>query len=112
MTRKRRIIYHGHYFEGFIMSLPEKPRNKIAETIKHMQDFQRVSTNNLKHIEGTYGLYEIRVKLGSDCWRIFCFFSKQNALVILNGFQKKTNKTPKSEIKKALKLKYEYERRG
>lgn len=63
----------------------------------------------LKHIEGKEGLYEIRVQLGSDIFRIFCFFDEEKLVVLANGFKKKTRKTPKSEIEKALKIKEEYE---
>jgi phage-related protein len=58
---------------------------------------------------GTEGLYEIRVKQGSDIFRIFCFFDEGKLIVLANGFQKKTQKTPKSEIEKAVKIKKEYE---
>ncbi len=60
-------------------------------------------------MEGTDGLYEIRVQQGSDIFRIFCFFDDGKLIVLANGFQKKTQKTPKSEIEKALKIKKEYE---
>jgi len=63
----------------------------------------------LKHLESTDGLYEIRVQLGSDIFRIFCFFDEGKLIVLVNGFQKKTQKTPKAEIEKALKIKREYE---
>ncbi len=63
----------------------------------------------LKHLEGTDGLFEIRVQQGSDIFRIFCFFHEGNLVVLANGFQKKTQKTPKQEIEKALKIKQEYE---
>lgn len=63
----------------------------------------------MKHIENTNGLYEIRVQLGSNIFRIFCFFDKGRLVVLTNGFQKKTQKTPKKEIDLALKIKAEYE---
>ena len=63
----------------------------------------------LKHLEGTDGLYEIRVQLASDIFRIFCFFDEGKLVVLANGFQKKTQKTPSQEITKALKIKEEYE---
>ena len=69
----------------------------------------KVSKDYLKHIEGTDGLYEIRVQQGRDIFRIFCFFDEGKLVVLANGFQKKTQKTPKSEIEKALKIKQEYE---
>ena len=54
-------------------------------------------------------LFEIRIQQGGDIFRIFCFFDKGQLIVLANGFQKKTQKTPKSEIEKALKIKKEYE---
>ena len=63
----------------------------------------------MKHLEGTNGLYEIRVQQGSDIFRIFCFFDEGKLIVLANGFQKKTQQTPKLEIEKALKIKKEYE---
>lgn len=60
------------------------------------------------HLTGTDGLFEIRIKLGSNIYRVFCFFDKGNLVVLLSGFQKKTQKTPKKEIKKAERLKQEY----
>lgn len=58
---------------------------------------------------GTDGLYEVKVELGSNIFRIFAFFDKGNLVVLGNGFQKKTQKTPKKELEKALKIKSEYE---
>ena len=54
------------------------------------------------------GLYEARIKLGSDIWRVFCFFDKVKLVILLNGFTKKTQKTPKKEIDKAVRLMKEY----
>lgn len=58
---------------------------------------------------GTDGLYEVRVELGSNIFRIFAFFDKGNLVILGNGFQKKTQKTRKTEIERALKIKAEYE---
>jgi len=70
-----------------------------------VEDLERVPETYLKHLENTEGLYEIRVQLGSDIFRIFCFFDKGQLVVLANGFQKKTQKTPKKEIELALKIK-------
>ena len=59
-------------------------------------------------MEGTNGLYEARIQLASNIWRVFCFFDHGKLLVLLNGFQKKTQKTPKNEIDKALRLMKQY----
>jgi len=62
----------------------------------------------LKLISGTNGLYEARIQLGTDVWRVFCFFDKGKLVILLNGFQKKKQKTPKNEIEKAIILMKEY----
>jgi phage-related protein len=64
----------------------------------------RVPSNYIKLISGTKGLYEARVQLENNIWRIFCFFDEGNLVILLNGFTKKTQRTPKSEIEKAKKL--------
>jgi len=61
-----------------------------------------------KHLEGTDGLFEIRIKVGSDIFRILCFLDEGNLIILLNGFQKKRDKTPKNEIEKAERLKVKY----
>ena len=63
----------------------------------------------LKHLTGTDGIYEVRVQSGSDIFRILCFFDDDKLIVLANGFQKKTQKTPKEEIKRAIKIKAEYD---
>jgi phage-related protein len=68
----------------------------------------RVPEKFLKHIEGQKGLYEIRIEVGSNIFRIFCCFDKGKLVVLFNGFHKKTQKTPKQEIQLALKLMTEY----
>ena len=82
---------------------------KIMWTFDLIEDLKRVPETYLKHIENTGGLYEIRVQSGSDIFRFFCFFDKGQLVVLINGFQKKTQKTPKKEIELALKIKIEYE---
>jgi phage-related protein len=69
---------------------------------------ERIPEQYFKHIEGTEGLYEIRIKSGKESYRIFCFFEENNLVVIGHGFQKKSQKTPAKELKKALKIKKEY----
>jgi phage-related protein len=57
-------------------------------------------------IDNKYSHMKIRV--GSDIYRIFCFFDKGNLIILLNGFQKKSERTPKNEIEKANRLKRKY----
>ena len=81
---------------------------RILWTIRLIRDIQFVPQTYLKHLEGTDGLYEIRISSGSNIFRIFCFFDEGQLVILLNGFQKKTQKTPKSEIERAEKLKTKY----
>jgi phage-related protein len=77
--------------------------------LRNAQRFYTAIENYLKHIESNKGLYEIRVKSGREIFRIFCFFDKGKLIIITSGFQKKTQKTPKNEILKALKIMEEYQ---
>jgi len=73
-----------------------------------VRSLRMVPEKFFKHIEGTEGLFEIRIKSGSDIFRIFCFFDEGNLVILLNGFQKKSDKTPRNEIEKAERLKQKY----
>lgn len=105
----RQIFLYKDYFADFYKKQKQKVKEKILWTFRLIETMPQVPVEYLKHIEGTEGLYEIRIQLGSDIFRIFCFFDKGNLIVLANGFQKKTRKTPKQEIAKALKIKEEYE---
>lgn len=74
-----------------------------------IQVAQKVPEKYFKHLTGTKGLYEVRVEVESNIYRIFSFFDKGNVVVLGNGFQKKSQKTPKQEIKLALKIMKEYQ---
>lgn len=108
MERVRTIVAYKHYFEDFLKSLPEKVQNKVYKILEVVEFQQQIPTRYIKHIEETDGLYETRFLLGSNIWRVFCFFDKGRLVILLNGFQKKSQKTPKNEIELALKLKKEY----
>lgn len=108
-NKKRTIIFYKDYFEEFFVKQREKVKAKIIWTLELIEELERVPETYLKHIENTDGLYEIRVQQGSDIFRIFCFFDQGQLIIITNGFQKKTQKTPKNEIEKAVKIKTEYQ---
>ncbi len=107
-AKYRTIIAYKNYFEDFLLRQRQKVKDKITWTFLLIEEIRNVPETYLKHIKGTDGLYEIRVQLGSDIFRIFCFFDKGKLVVLANGFQKKSQKTPKQEIKKAIKIKDEY----
>ena len=105
----RSTIFYKDYFDEFFVKQREKVKDKIIWTLELIQELDRIPETYLKHIENTDGLYEIRIQQGSDIFRIFCFFDEGQLIILANGFQKKTQKTPKKEIEKAIKIKNEYE---
>lgn len=105
----RQVYLYKDYFSDFFAKQKQKVKDKIIWTFKLIETIKQVPIDYLKHIEGTEGLYEIRIKSGNDIFRIFCFFDKDKLVVLANGFQKKTQKTPQNEIERALKIKQEYE---
>lgn len=104
----REVVAYENHFEEFLLEQTIKVQDKIFKIIEAIETLERVPSNYLKSMEGTNGLYEARIKLGSNIWRVFCFFDHGKLVILLNGFQKKTQKTPKSEIEKALKLMTKY----
>ena len=104
----REISIYKDYFIEFYRSQDGKVQEKIEYVLDLIRYQERVPTTFLKKMVGTDGLYEIRVKQGSNIYRIFCFFDKGKLVLLLNGFVKKTQKTPKKEIKIAERLKKEY----
>ncbi len=104
----REVIAYENHFEEFLLGQPQKVQDKIFKIIEAIETLERVPANYLKSMEGTNGLYEARIQLGSNIWRVFCFFDNGKLVILLNGFQKKTQKTPKNEMDKALKLMTKY----
>jgi phage-related protein len=101
--KARTVLFYKNYFNDFFETQRDKVKSKIVWTLDLIEEVEHVPELYLKHIEDTDGLYEIRVQQGSDIFRIFCFFHIGKLVVLANGFQKKTQKTPQTEIDKALK---------
>ena len=106
---EREVIAYKRYFLDFYEVQTDTVQRKIEWTLNLIRVTRQVPEKYFKHIEGTKGLYEVRVEQGSNIYRIFTFFDAGNLVVLGNGFQKKTQKTPKQEIIKALKIKEAYE---
>ena len=105
---KREIKFYKHYFNEFFAAQNDKVRRKIAQTLVWIQTIDRLPVSILKSIEGKKGLYEIRVEYAGNIYRVFCCFDEGSLVILFNGFQKKTQKTPTSEIDKAERLMKEY----
>jgi len=109
MKTIRQIIAYKRYFLDFYEEQTDGVQRKIEWTLHLLRTIDSVPKKYFDHMTGTDGLYEVRVELGGNIFRIFSFFDKGNLIVLGNGFQKKSQKTPKTEIEKALKIKREYE---
>lgn len=104
----REVITYKDYFEDFFKNQSRKVQDKIIKVLDILETVERVPVTYLKYIEGTNGLFEVRVQLGSDIFRIFCCFDGNRLVVLFSGFQKKTQKTPPKEIDRAVRIMNEY----
>lgn len=104
----REVITYKDYFEDFFKNQSRKVQDKIIKVLDILETVERVPVTYLKYIEGTNGLFEVRVQLGSDILRIFCCFDGNRLVVLFSGFQKKTQKTPPKEIDRAVRIMNEY----
>lgn len=119
-----KIIYEVEFYKkengkvpvlDFMLSLQPKLRAKAFSDIELLkQHGDCLKEPYVKPIKGkkNKGLYELRIKFSSDIARIFYFTYYNHKYVLLHGFVKKTIKTPRAEIDKALKYKEDYERRA
>ncbi len=108
MAKKRELFFFKDYFEKFYDSLDDKVKKKILWTFRVVTELDQIPELYLKHIKNSSGLYEIRVQVGNNIFRIFCFFDIDNLIVVGHGFQKKTQRTPKQQIERAEQIKREY----
>ena len=102
----RKIRTYGGYFESFMDALTEKEQDKIQYILLLLKTQDRVPVKFIKLIRD--GLYELRIEYNGNIYRVFFIFDGDCIVVLFNGFQKKTQKTPQNEIEKALKIKNEY----
>ena len=103
---KRKILTYGGYFEAFMELLSEKQREKIQYGLLLLKTQDRLPKKFVKHIRD--GVYELRTEFEGNIFRVFFTFDQGNIVVLFNGFQKKTQKTPSNEIIKAIKIKEAY----
>lgn len=104
----RNIFYYKNYYLDFFETLKPEVKKKFNWTLQLIATIDMVPEKYFKHITGSNGIFEIRVEVGSDIYRVFSFIDKGQLIILLNGFQKKTQKTPKNEIELAEKLKKQY----
>ncbi len=108
MNSKRQLFFFKNYFRDFYDIQRPKVKKRIIWTLKVIEDVDKIPEIYFKHVEGSDGLYEIRVQSGNDIFRIFSFFDKNKLIIVGHGFQKKTQKTPQSQLNMAEKIRKEY----
>lgn len=108
MDKIRSITLFEDYFTEFYKAQTFPVRNKINFVLKIVETQRKIPKKFFRYIEGSDGIYEIRVEFESNIYRIFCCMDEGALVVLFHGFQKKTQKTPQKEIKRAESLKKEY----
>lgn len=108
MEKKQSLVFYKDYFNEFFEKLTEKEKAKIDEILYMIMVLDRIPGKFFSHMTGYDGLYEIRIEYSSNIYRIFCCFDEGNIVVLFNGFQKKSQKTPQKEIDKAFQIKADY----
>src|ERR1035437_2948437 len=100
---KRRIKAFGEHYHNFMQTLGEKENLKMKYIVSLLETGDRMPVKFMKFIRDR--LYELRMEYSGNIYRLFFIFDSGNVVILFNGFQKKTQKTPESAIEKALKLK-------
>lgn len=103
---RREIVAFGDYYKDFMATLRDKERKKVLYILSLLENEERLPVKFIKHL--LKGLYELRIMYDSNIYRLFFIFDDNRIVVLFNGFQKKTQKTPKTEIDKAIKIMKDY----
>ncbi len=93
-------------------SLDGKAAQKIIWVLNLLEDMDNIPSLYFKKLIGSDGIWECRIKYGSNIYRIFCFMLDNSCVVLTHGFIKKTQKTPASEIERAKKYKSDFIKRS
>jgi phage-related protein len=104
---KRNILLPRLLF-GLFSKLKPEVQKKFNWTLQLIATMTIIPKKYFDHMTGTTGIFEIRVEVGTDIYRVFSFFDKGQLIILMNGFQKKTQKTPKAEIELAERIKKQY----
>lgn len=103
---ERKICAYRHYFTEFIGSIKEVEAKKVFYVLDMLKMQERLSERFVKYVED--GIYELRAEHRGNIFRVFFIFDEGNIVLLFNGFQKKTQKTPRKEIEQAKRLKKDY----
>ena len=106
MKFERTISAYKTYFKDFIDTLSDAEARKVFYVIDMLKTQERVNAKFVKYLRDE--IFELRAEYFGNIFRVFFFFDDGNVVILFNGFQKKSQKTPQSEINKAIQLKKEY----
>ena len=106
MEKERSIVAYKNHFMDFYSTLKNEEARKIDYVLDMLKTQERINAKFVKFLRD--GLYEIRAEYNGNIFRVFFIFDEGNIVLLFNGFQKKTQKTPAKELEKALQLKKEY----
>ena len=105
---RRKVIAFGNYYRDFLATLNQKESRKVKYIISLLETEDRMPVKFIRHIKEHGNLYELRMKYESNIYRVFFIFDEDQIVVLFHGFQKKSQKTPKTEIEKAIRIRKEY----
>ena len=108
MEKIRTIQLFRNYYKEFYVAQTDEVRHKINQVLKMIETQRIVPIKFFKYIEGSDGIYEVRVEVGYNIYRVFSCFDKGAVVVLFHGIQKKSQKTPPKEIRRAEAIKKEY----
>lgn len=104
----RQVVVYADYFKEFKKTLSRDALRKIYQILIYIMTLEQIPGKYLKAITGVRGLFEIRIEEGGNIYRIFCCMDEGNLVILFNGFQKKTQRTPLGEIERAKRIMNEY----
>ena len=105
MDKIRSIKLYKSYFKDFYIAQSKGVRDKINYSLYMVETMKIIPSKFFRNIEGSEGLYEIRTEYGGNIYRVFCCMDADSIVVLFQGFQKKTQKTPAKEIKNGRAIK-------
>ena len=104
----RQLVVFEDHFKEFRKTLDKEALKKLYQVLTLIMKVEVVPIRFLKAIKGRKGLYEIRSEYEGNIYRVFCCFDEGNLVILFNGFQKKTQKTPVEQLDKAEALMKKY----
>ena len=103
-----RFINGNSPIEEFLDSLTGKQAQKVLWVLRLIEDLEIIPKQYFKKLTGYRNLWEVRIQLGNDIFRLLGFLENENLLILTHAITKKTQKTPQQDITLAIKQMEEY----